>query len=75
MLFRSVCLVSTLELYGINMKYLFIIAFVLLIVICGPLATIWSLNTLFSLSIPYEFDTWAAALILTGAVTARTKRD
>lgn len=37
-------------------------------IILGPIATIWSLNTLFPvLAIPVSFDTWCAALIL-GAV-------
>jgi hypothetical protein len=39
-------------------------------IILGPIATIWSLNTLFPvLAIPVSFDTWCAALIL-GAVVS-----
>jgi hypothetical protein len=34
-------------------------------IILGPIATIWSLNTLFSLNIPYEFETWCAVVWLT----------
>ena len=50
------------------MKYLLIIGFVVLLLILAPVATIWSLNTLFpALNIPIGFDTWCAALIL-GAV-------
>jgi hypothetical protein len=30
----------------------------------GPLATIWSLNTLFALTIPYSFETWCAMVWL-----------
>jgi hypothetical protein len=30
----------------------------------GPICTIWSLNTLFSLEIPYTFETWAAVIWL-----------
>lgn len=30
----------------------------------GPLLTIWSMNTLFSLSIAYNFWTWLAAVFL-----------
>lgn len=36
----------------------------------GPLVTIWTLNTLFPvLAIPYNFDTWVAALFLGGLLT------
>lgn len=50
------------------MKYLFLIAFAVFMIVIGPCATIWSLNTLFpSLNIVLGFDTWCAALIL-GAV-------
>jgi hypothetical protein len=55
------------------MKYLFIIGFVVLILILAPVATIWSLNTLFpALNIPISFDTWCAALILGGVVGGST---
>jgi len=48
-----------------NMKYLMILAVVLIIL--GPIATIWSLNTLFPvLAIPYTFDTWVAAVVIAG---------
>lgn len=37
------------------------------LVVCGPLALLWSLNTLFpSLVIPYTFWTWLAAFCLFG---------
>lgn len=45
----------------------FIIAIVVAIVIGGPLAIIWSINTLFAIGIAYTFKTWLAALVL-GAV-------
>lgn len=36
----------------------------------GPLVTIWTLNTLFPvLAIPYNFETWVAALFLGGLLT------
>ena len=39
----------------------------ILLIILGPLLTIWSLNTLFPvLAIPYTLQTWAAAAILAG---------
>jgi hypothetical protein len=37
------------------------------IIVLGPIASIWALNTLFpSLAIPYTFETWLAALLLGG---------
>lgn len=40
-----------------------------LLIIIGPVLTIWSLNTLFpGLSIPYTWQTWLAALLLAGVV-------
>ena len=48
-------------------------AFVLLLVILAPIATIWSLNTLFpSLAIPLTVDTWMASLVLGGVVGGTT---
>ena len=47
-----------------------IIYFVLIIaiIIAGPMASIWALNTLFPvLAIPYTFDTWLAMLLVGGA--------
>ena len=58
------------------MKYLFIIAIVLGIIIGGPIATIWALNTLFSLSIPVSIETWLASFWLTsilGSSVIKTK--
>jgi hypothetical protein len=50
------------------MKIGIILLIALAALILGPIATIWSLNTLFPvLAIPLSFDTWCAALIL-GAV-------
>jgi hypothetical protein len=40
------------------------------VIIFGPIAGIWSLNTLFPvLTIPYTFETWAAFFLLFGSVT------
>lgn len=51
-------------------KILVLLAVVILLIICGPLATIWSLNTLFPvLAIPYTLDTWLAAFLLFAGVT------
>ena len=41
------------------------IAFVIACIALGPLATIWSINTLFVLTIPYTFETWGAVVWLT----------
>jgi hypothetical protein len=44
---------------------LFAIALIIVILAIGPLATIWSANTLFpSLAIPYSIETWLAVIIL-----------
>jgi len=43
------------------------------LIILAPVATIWSLNTLFPvLNIPVTLDTWMAALILGGVVGGST---
>jgi hypothetical protein len=41
-----------------------LILLVILLVIFGPLVTIWSLNTLFALGIEYTFWTWLATVWL-----------
>jgi len=50
------------------MSKLFIaILFIVFLVVLGPIATIWSLNTLFpTLDIPYSFETWLAVVVLGG---------
>lgn len=50
---------------------LFWLAVIIALVIFGPLATIWSVNTLFGTNIDYTFDTWVATVIL-GAFFNRT---
>ena len=37
-----------------------------ILILSIPLAAIWSVNTLFGLTIPYTFKTWLAAFILIG---------
>ena len=45
------------------------ILFVLVLLVLLPLATIWSLNTLFpALAIPVTLETWMASVILGGVV-------
>ena len=40
-------------------------ALIIVLIVLGPLFTVWSLNTLFPvLAIPYTFETWAATIIL-----------
>lgn len=52
-----------------NMKVYSLIAVIFLLIIIGPFATIWSLNTLFPvLSIPYTFETWLAVVFVSGLV-------
>lgn len=41
-----------------------------LVLVVGPLLSIWALNTLFGLAIPYTLKTWASALILAGLVSS-----
>jgi hypothetical protein len=54
-------------------KILVILLFAVALVVLMPVATIWSLNTLFpALAIPLTFDTWCAALILGGVVGGST---
>jgi hypothetical protein len=51
------------------MKILFVVAVILILLVLFPLATIWSLNTLFpALAIPITFETWVATVILGGVV-------
>jgi hypothetical protein len=54
-------------------KVLFMVALLFLVVVIMPLATIWSLNTLFPvLAIPTTFETWVATVILGGVVSGQT---
>lgn len=42
---------------------------VVLLVVVGPLLTIWALNTLFPvLAIPYSVETWFATVIIGGII-------
>lgn len=50
---------------GTMVKFLGIVALIVVLIAIGPLLTIWALNTLFPvLAIPYTVWTWAAALVL-----------
>ena len=49
------------------MKLFLFVVLMILLVIFGPVLTIWSINTLFPVAdIPYTIETWAAAIILAG---------
>lgn len=39
-----------------------LLAIVIVLIVVGPIFTIWSLNTLFSMEIPYNFQTWVAMI-------------
>jgi hypothetical protein len=57
-------------------KALLMLAFAVLMVIIGPLATIWALNTLFPvLNIPVTLDTWLACVIFMGLFKTTIKKD
>lgn len=46
-----------------------LLVLIVLLIILGPIATIWSLNTLFPvLAIPYTFETWVAAVVVAGII-------
>ena len=48
-------------------KLVFWVLIIVAIVIAGPFASIWALNTLFPvLAIPYTSDTWVAMLLIGG---------
>jgi ABC-type Fe2+-enterobactin transport system substrate-binding protein len=46
------------------------ITLIVIAIVFGPLAGIWSLNTLFpTLAIPYDIYTWLAFFLLFGSIT------
>ena len=48
-------------------KVTLLLIFVVVVVVFGPLLTIWSLNTLFPvLVIPYSIETWLATVVIAG---------
>ena len=51
------------------MKLVLMLALIVLLVVFGPFATIWALNTLFpALAIGYTFETWLAVILLSAAI-------
>lgn len=56
------------------MKYFLIFVFAIVLLVVGPLLTIWSLNVLFPvLAIPYSLETWAAVVVLGGVFKSNVK--
>lgn len=54
------------------MKWIAIGLVIVLLVIVGPILTIWALNTLFpALNIPTNLETWAAVVILVSSVSSK----
>ena len=50
-------------------KETFLIILLILLIILGPIVTIWSLNTLFPvLAIPYTLETWLATVVVAGII-------
>jgi hypothetical protein len=50
----------------IRNEYLWLVLIVIVLIV-GPLASIWALNTLFPvLAIPYTLETWAAMALVGG---------
>jgi hypothetical protein len=51
-----------------------IVVLIVVLILAGPLAVIWALNTLFPvLAIPYTVWTWLAALVLGATVSPTVK--
>ena len=46
-------------------------AIIILLIIFGPFLSIWAVNTLFGLTIPFTLKTWLAAIVLGGLVSGR----
>ena len=53
-------------------KVILAIAFIIFLVVIGPIITIWALNTLFpALAIPFTWETWLAVVVLGGVIKSR----
>ena len=51
-------------------KIVGLIGLIILLIIFGPLATIWALNTVFGLYIAYTFWTWLGTLVLQSIIVS-----
>ena len=50
-------------------KVVSLLAFIIFLVVIGPILVLWSLNTIFPvLAIPYTLETWFAAVIIGGII-------
>ncbi len=57
-----------------NLFALGIVVLVIVLILAGPFLLIWSMNTLFpALSIPYDLQTWFAALIFGAVIGPRVR--
>jgi hypothetical protein len=56
------------------MPALLLIGLFVALVVLAPLATIWALNTLFAVAIPYTFVSWLATFWLTLVVAAERNK-
>lgn len=55
-------------------KFILAVAFILFLIVIGPILTIWALNTLFpALAIPFTLETWFAVVILGGVFKSNVK--
>lgn len=52
-------------------KIVLLALLIIVLIIAGPLITIWSLNTLFGLGIAYTFWTWLAMAWIGAVLTAK----
>jgi hypothetical protein len=43
---------------------LIMLVIIIAVAILGPFLTIWSINTLFNMVIPFTLETWAAVILL-----------
>ena len=57
------------------MWYVIAGALIVALLVLGPLAVVWSLNTLFGLGIAYGFWEWLAVLVLLFVAKDSTWRD
>lgn len=53
---------------------IFLVAIIIALIVLGPFATIWALNTLFpALAIEYSLATWGAVIVLSGFLKSNIK--
>lgn len=54
------------------MKYIILGIIVAVLIVIGPLLSIWALNTLFKTGIEYNLSTWGASFLLSCLVANRS---